>query len=832
MAKQRPPRQKQSLESSPSPQNPSEQKLHSLLEQKKYRQALDEVQKIRRSHPDFNLTPSEGEIWRLRARQELEKNDFKQAESSFRRALQLGCGGDTYYWLAKCLLSLNRLDTAIDLLRNAFEKGDLPKEYSICYPKTLLLKGDTATVQDLIDRQGQRFSAAQLHWLRGVLSLQQGNTHKALVEFLKIKKPLTPGDRPDIWQIYLEQALERWEVTANRLDLKREEEDYWRFHLKSPKYNEHPLLQRLALLQKLKTGQPRAREMRFPQGDRQIEESLKIAALLEYLDENDHHSAGQVLLQLDSRSGRSPELAAIRPALLTLAGEQARRQGDLDRVEIFWKTLLDESGFDPRLAVNLLEIFDANDSYRESQRLLTRLIKWLERTASKDTANWPKERLDRTLASAHCRLADTWMALDRPRTAFQEVQQAERIDPRAPEVIGRRGLMAYLDDNYQEAIELLTAAIEGGCRQEEVYRRLIDSWREIGDPEAAKEARRRFGKYFDDRVPEFEVNIPPWVDALATGSYPMFQRLVTTVKSADPALSACRIFVGATRGTPTSGGRVSLDQEQATSAWDDLLKNLSEAERSDTLQAIALSLLLFAKREKGIAGLITKYQLQLFDFGAVHPPARQAYQVILAVKERNPEKLRSPLSFYLDSVPQPGDALARIQLQARRYQQSPVLRSFLDAALEREPQNPLLLLAKATTYPVSHADYEKFKQAGFEIARRLQDAKALQAFREEEGWLKARDLQEILPDPDVLDDLDASGIDEFLERLFRKIAGDKIPPAEFQRALPEFKRMMLDDMVDFDGDFDEDDEEETGFPFGFGRKSGSRSNRSRQRRRR
>jgi len=48
----------------------------------------------------------------------------------------------------------------------------------------------------------------------------------------------------------------------------------------------------------------------------------------------------------------------------------------------------------------------------------------------------------------------------------------------------------------------------------------------------------------------------------------------------------------------------------------------------------------------------------------------------------------------------------------------------------REPQNPLLLLAKLR--PTSHsANYDQFKQQGFEIACRLQDAKALQAFREE-----------------------------------------------------------------------------------------------------
>jgi len=40
---------------------------------------------------------------------------------------------------------MNRLDAALALIHDAFEDGSLPKDYSICYPKLLLLKGDTAT---------------------------------------------------------------------------------------------------------------------------------------------------------------------------------------------------------------------------------------------------------------------------------------------------------------------------------------------------------------------------------------------------------------------------------------------------------------------------------------------------------------------------------------------------------------------------------------------------------------------------------------------------------------------------------------------------------------
>jgi hypothetical protein len=170
--------------------------------------------------------------------------------------------------------------------------------------------------------------------------------------------------------------------------------------------------------------------------------------------------------------------------------------------------------------------------------------------------------------------------------------------------------------------------------------------------------------------------------------------------------------------------------------------------------------------------------------------------------------------------PQPGNALARIQLDLRRYAQTPeqrtVFRPALQEALQREPQNPLLLLAMATTYPAQQRDYENLYQQGFEIARRIQDAKALQAFREEQAFLNAQSAQDFLPDFDRLGDLDEGGMDQLLEAMIRKMLGNQIPASELKRALPELKR-LLETMPTFDnGDFDDDDDGGGfGFPFGF-----------------
>ncbi|MCC5627388.1 tetratricopeptide repeat protein [Nostoc sphaeroides CHAB 2801] len=796
-------------------ENSFQMQLQELLKQKKYRQALEEIKKNQRLHPDIEFTPKESEIWFLRGQQEFQKQDFKQAEKSFVRALEFGLVGEVHYWQARCLLELKQLDAALNLLRNAFEAGTLSQDYSICYVKLLLLKGDTATVEQLINEQSKRFSAAQLHWVQGVMALKNGQPEAALTSFQKIKQAITDRDSPIAWIVYTQQVSGHWDAAANILGLKSSGRSSDLMNYGDPKYLEHPILERLATFQQGKTGQ-QLLQSRNPQKtvDKITQEALTALRMLQLIDQGDHHEAAHLLLKIERRSTRFVEIESLRPLLLTLAGQQALNQGQLNCAELFWQLLLTEQPFNPQLAINLLEVLDANDSDQERPRLLTRFLKWLEQEAKQKPQEWPSQRLKPTLAHLHCWMADAYMATGRERAALGALQQAERICPTSPEFLGRKGLVAAMEENYTEAIALLTQALEGGCRYDEVYGILLRCYEEVGDKLARNEARRKFGKHFGDLSIETEVETVPWIDALSTLSYPLFSRLVQTEDKKDPAIRACQIFVNAVQSPPNSGGRVSLHQKVAVERWDTLLKKLSGQEQIPVLQAIALSIHLFAKREKGIAALTSQYLQKLFNLSTEHPEARVAHLVVLAVKENSPQKLEVPLRTYLDTMPQPGNALANIQLQVRRFGEITTLVPVLESALRREPQNPLLLLARATTYHVDHPNYEQLKQQGFELARRLQDAKALQAFREEQAFISAQETTSMMPDPEEFDNLDMSNIDDFLSGMLQKLLGNKMPKADFERMLPELKQKMLNSMPNFDEDDESEEEPDLDFIFG------------------
>jgi tetratricopeptide (TPR) repeat protein len=809
---------RQILPSTPiSPQERLQEQLEALLRQQKYRQALEEIHKIRRSQPDVIFTPSEPEIWLLRGKQEFQKGEFKQADTSFRRSLQLGLNGESHYWLAKTLLAMNRLDAALTLIQTAFEDGSLPKEYSICYPKLLLLKGEAGAVEQLLSKQSKRFLAAQQQWLRGVLALKAQQPEAALTEFQKIKRPVTPGDRPDIWLIYTLQKLEQWEATALKLGLGMSGSILSRSFLSRPAYTQHPILQRLALLQKLTTGHPTIEDMNFIIDSKVSNELIDVLSILELIDANNPHDAGHALVHLDRRTPQYPELTTLRPALLALAGEQSMMQGELGCAAEFWGRLQrEQKDFNPQLAVNLMKVLDMNEEYDDLQRLITRIIKWLEQDIKQHPQNWTANRHKAALVYAHCRLADTWMAIGKQRAGMGELLIAERLDARSPEVIGRQGIIASTEKNYDEAIRLLTQALEEGCRSPEVYGFLVETWKEVGNSAAATEARRRFGKKFGDLNVETEVEILPWVEALSTQNYSFFCQLIQDSRDRHPAMRACQIFIDATEGEPTSSGKILLKQRLAVLQWEALLKELSPSEQVSPLQAIVLCIHLFAKRDKGIAALVTQYMAKLLELGEQQPEAQAAYLLLLALKEKDSKKLQ-PLQAYLAAQPQPGNALAQIQLQLRLYAQNllqnQILRPAIEAALQREPQNPWLLLAKATTYSPQSPDYDRLKQQGFDLARRLQDTKALQAFRQEEAFLSTQMTQELLPASGDFGSFDINNVDELMENMIRKMFGNKIPADQLEQMMPQIKQMMINTMPpDLADSFD--DEDDFGFAFG------------------
>jgi len=785
--------------------------LKQLLDQKKYRKALDKIKQARRGDPDLQFSPSEATIWSLRGQQEFSQDNFKQAESSFRRALELGLNGEAHYWIAKCYLELNQLDKALDLIRQAFDNNLLSKDYIACYLKLLLLNGDTDTVEDLITHQTQHFSKAQILWARAALALSSGDPAAALPLLKRSKNILTPGHVPNAWLAYTHQQLKDWDAAAANLNLNTA------FSFLALK---QPILTRLAIFQTIETEISSTFNLQnigfFSESQLQV---ANILDMLELIDEGDYHEAAHIFLRLGRNTRAFPELETIRSPLMLLAGQHAFNQDEMNCAIQFWQPLTAEKPFNPQLAVNLHEALYINDADRDDQRLLTRLLNWLEKEAKQQPQDWPAARLNLTLANIHCLIADSGIRLGKERTAFAAVRQAERLCADSPEVLARRGIIAAeWDENYQEAANLLTRALAGGCRFPDAYGQLLDSLETLGDEKRLQDVRQRFGQHFGDLVIEQpDTKMPRWVDALATQDYSLFSQLVSGGShNNDFPVSACSIFVNNTIGKPNSGGRVSFQQDPATAAWDKLLDGLPAEDQTSVLQAIVVSIQLFAKRAKGIKALMTQYSDRLLALADRDPEAQAAHLAMLAVQQTKPNRLQMPLRRYLDKMPKPGAALAKLQLSARRFSSTPAFVTFIDEALARETQNPLLLLAKATTYPADSPTYKEFHQKGFELARRLQDADALQAFRQEKSFLVARDTQELLPDLD--DFMDEDAMDAFLERLIRKMAPGNISQAELDEILPTMKEMFFKKMAD-SGDFDdfefEDDADFDSFEFDF-----------------
>jgi tetratricopeptide (TPR) repeat protein len=786
----------------------SQAQLQTLLAQKKYRQAIDEIKKLQRSQPDLFLSPSEAEIWRLRGQQELDKSEFKAAENSFRQILKLGVTTEVHYWLAKTLLAQNRVDGALELIKSAFDSKVLPKEECICYLKLLLIKGDFDTVEDLIKVQSKRFSAAQVHWVRGVLELQADKPKFALISFAKVKKPLTPGESIDAWIAYSHQQNSNWDEAASKL---------WFSSFGKQTLAAHPILKKLSIFQQAAQG--KIRSDLSAKDDRASQEILTALQVVHLMAEGNFHDAGHSLLQIKSGSTRITELIALKSTILTIAGEQAMTQGQTDCAVKLWQPLLQAKELNPKLVVNFLAALEEEDDYQERQRLLVRFIKWIESDAKQNPTNWPKEKLDRTLAHAHCLICDCCIALRRPNAAHGSVQQALRICPTSGEAIGRQGIIAIAEEETEKGIELLKQSLDQGCEFDMVYELLQETLSEEDREAEALEIRKRHGKKFGDLPEADEVKIEPWIEALSTRDYDSFSRLLPKEKSTEPTLRACQIFKEAATGKPTGTGKISIDQTKVTTAWERLLTGLSAAEKLPVLQVIALSIEVLSKRDKGIAALSTRYMLMIFDLIPEIPAARAIHLVVLAVKSNSIDKLDFPLKAYLATAPQPGNALALLQLQVRWFTQTDVLRSFIDNALAREQQHPLLLLAKATTFSPSSQPYDEFRSKGFELARQIQDAQALAAFRMEDRYLDNNESDNFFTPNSGKFGIDTlpPQFQSMFEEMIRETFGSKVSRADLERIMPMLKQKFISDLLtnpsSIFGDDDDDDDENDFFGF-------------------
>ena len=823
--------QKQKVGKQPISVELLQKQLQKLVEQKKYRQALDKLKQIRRADPEAKATPSEAAILSLRGQQEFAQANYLQAERTFRQTLDLGLVGEGHYWLAKCLLALEQPEDALELIETAFNGQVLPKDYAGCYLKLLFLKGDTASVEDLISHQAKRFYAPQLHWARGILALKAEQFEAAATHLKKMGRIATPGDRPTAWVTFAYQQAGDWDKAEKDLGVSRFSSQSM-FSL-SPTFPQHPVTQRLSMAQAVATGKSLSDAVDLDRPDTPKREAAMILEMLRLIEADNVHEAAHIAERLERPCQIFPELDALYRPLMLLAGEQALKDNDPDCAQDFWGEVVNQPSFDPQLAVNLLPILNSEGYHHESLDLLSQLQKWLKQEAKQNPSVWPDTRLHQTLAKLNCMLADDCMATGQHQKGFRALREAERLCPESPEVIGRQGLKARMEGHPQQAIPLLTKALEAGCRHEEVYIALLKCLESLGEDQTRKDIRRRFGKHFGDISVDLEIDTPAWVDALSSRKYGLFEQLALAGAgdAKDSALQACRIFVKAAEDDPNTNERVTLDQATAAKQWDKLLQPLSAKDKIPVLQAIFLSIQRFAKRKKGIAALQTQYQQQLFALAEQAPEARSAHIVLVVVKGLKPDRLKLAVDFYLQTVDQPGTALAQIQLQARRFVQTDALRPLIDEALKRGPQNPQLLLAKATTFPAGSPTYAELKEKGFELARRLQDAPALQAFREEEAFQNGLTMPMPPGFPDLFDFAGPGGLDmeSLLRRLAQQFLGEDIPPEVLERMLPEFERMMAGEGPDFDldEDFDEDDFFEFN-PFNFSPPSGRRPSKSKK----
>ncbi len=786
-----------------------EQQVQALIEQKKYTTALRKLQQGLKRNPDQSTTVTEADIWLLQGKYEFERAQYPQAEKALRQALSFDLYDDTYYWLAKCLLAQQEAIAALDLFQKAFDDKTLSKDLGGCYLKLLFLNDKADEVEGLIKAQAKRFYAPHLHWARGAIALTSGDPKAAAAHFKKIGRPASPEDRPLVWPAYAYQQAGNWAAAQKEMpSIGPAETKHSFFGGTMIRYrrDQHPAAQQLTLAQAAHSDRPPSDFVDLEEPDVSNVSAVSALELLHLIREEDFHEAAHLLLDSTSEMlAEYPLLNRLYRPVMLLAGTQALRQDEVGCTATFWDLALEKADFDSHLALNLYKALAVTRQHGKAGRLVNQLVSWLRQTAQKNPQDWPKERLNPTLAKLHCWAADCQMSMGHSRDALRSVKIAEQLAPNHPDVIGRKGLNAYARNRPKEAVPLLMQALEAGCQFPEVYRTLLEL---EDDSDTVKAIRRKFGKHFGDVGVDAEVEIPAWVEALTFQNYVMMAQFVRDQTKPSPPLKACQIFLDSATDQPSSGQKVTLDQEKAMPQWEKLLASHTPAEQVEMIKAIYLMVQQHAKRnKKGMAALQGSYYSKIIELAERQVAGADIAQLmILAVRSPQPTQLKTAVDSILSRARQPGHTLAIAQLELRRFEQSTGLKPFIETRLKKDSQNPLLILASATLYSRKSGQYDKLRQRGFELARRLQDAEALQAFREEE-WFAAQEMTRRVVGSDINLMGDPSQIDmiDMLKRLAREAFGGEVPPEVLAQMLPEL-------MAQMDGGFEEE-EDDTFDPF-------------------
>lgn len=758
--------------------------INQCYQQGLYQQALTKLKQAQKLNQLSDINLGEADILLAWGIDEAEQGNYRKAEETLQQAMGMGGfgeQGEAYYWLAKCLVEQEQAQAALDLVQTAFETKQLPKQQGGCYLKLLVLNDQLDTLATVIDTYKNRFYAAPLHWARGVLALHHQSPTEALPHFKKMGSSTTPGDWPMAWTVYAKQQAGQWAEADQSLGLNQPSFDYSPFPTFTPNRDKHPAIIRLKLVQLAHTFNHDFSEHIPLEGLTPVEkQSALVLETLRMIDIDEVYDAAHLFLNtLKETAIEFPLFQTLHEPLMTLAGTAAMRLGEPEYAEVFWSRLLASTLKDPQIAIHLRQAMFESGADQAAIGVVKKLMQWVEAQTT-----WTEPQRQAILAHLHCWSCDHLINLKKIGQAEKALKLALELAPDSPSVIGRQGLLAAKRKHYKQAIPLLTQALKGGSGFVNIYDELISCLQKTGDTDTLKQVRRQYGKAFGDL--DTEPDIPRWQEIFTYRLFFMLQDATGNLDRSDFPSRAIKIFVDAATDSPNKDQRVTFDQAEAAERWDALLTPLSPAQQVPVLQAICLVMALYAKRKKGLAALQSQYQAQLIGLTDSQREARIANLVYLAVKEKKPDRLVTPIDFYLHSTTQPYQAIAQLQLKVRWFTTTSVLLPWLDQALAKEPQNPLLLLAKATLYPYNSPQYQELFEQGFDLARRLQDADALDAYRDEE-WLQGQAMTR-----SAMSGMSRSGgppsmqdMVDMITKMAQAQFGDEVPPELLEQIIME-----------------------------------------------
>ncbi len=685
--------------------------LTASINQNKFRQAAIELKNVLKCNPNADLTKEKIAIHILRGNSFLDSKNHQSSWDEFKAALIIDPQNiTTIKALAGYYINSEQITKGYEWLKNLFDNNELPKDSSVLYIKFLMLLDHWDQIEKIISNHKSRFWAADIHWAKGVLLFKADKFQEAMKSFNKAKKN----------NQWLHQAY-AWSLWSR---IKSSDENFGYGYL-----------------------------------DRVQSENVKIELEKEYYIKYDVPLHGwfnlgykkdnttelysdikkknwQNVAQAHDRGKIKPGSFVNKPQILAkiyfLAAEDEYRNEKDNRFFNYMNKALSYQPDNLNYHIKAC-LLTATIPEKKSLAFFQRTELLIKQKARENSQNWSKEQIEYYLAELDIIQAKIHYSLDNKKKFKELCLKAEQLAIVSPHAyFALYKFYNEMQNNDNKAIFYLEKMFEIKRYSDVTYDNLKSLYSKNNYQDKLLKLREKYGKEFDDEI------IPDQTLRLYLGNAlsskdseyldEIYQERMEKNHPLDPLVEFI-IDLFDENYDLAKRQKANVNEKKLDSIFNSTLANLKPDSFFKPLVYELTILALNGFNLKTKAKKMLNQWEKILQSKTDSKTHYKSYFIVQCILNKPEKHIEAELAKLLRKFAQPLNHLIELQMVLYSYGHYGTLRKNLKEPLDKDPENPGLLLAYATSFSENSTDHDIYFQKGLKLAGKLQDTEVLNYYK-------------------------------------------------------------------------------------------------------